>query len=253
MVSGFIKKIIRKAGYTFKKTDFFEKYYHTIADPNYRNSGDLKPLEQLFYKYLNDDFFFIQIGANNGQRYDPIHHLFVREKQHVSGIAIEPVKEYFEELKLTYKDFPQIKLIKKAIHNTESEAAIYKINPDLNDIEERLKGMSSFDIYNFTKEGIPKTDIVTEKISCISFMDLIEEEKITKLHLLQIDAEGYDVEIVKSIDFKKIKPRIINFEHRWQYNLIQDSELFKLLKTLIDNGYQIVLNGNDALAYLEEN
>jgi len=234
------------------KRDFFEKNYRNINDPGYRSSGDLNPLDQLFYKYLNDDFFFIQIGANNGRRYDPIHHLLVREKQLIKGIAIEPVQEYFEELKLTYQDFPQIKLLKTAIHNTEKEATIYKINPALPDVPEHLKGMSSFDVRNFTKDGIAETDIVTEKVPCIALMDLIASEKISQLHLLQIDAEGYDIEIVKSIDFSKIKPKVINFEHRWQYNLIQDSALFKLLKTLIDNGYQIVLNGNDALAYLDE-
>lgn len=252
MVLRIIKKLIQQVGYKVIKRDFFEKNYRNITDPGYRSSGDLNPLEQLFYKYINDDFFFIQIGANNGQRYDPIHHLLVREKEHIRGIAIEPVKEYFEELTVTYKDFPQIKLLKTAIHNTEKEATIYKINPTLPDVPEHLKGMSSFDVRNFKKDGIAETAIITEKVPCISFMDLIKSEKITRLHLLQIDAEGYDVEIVKSIDFKKIKPLIINFEHRWQYNLIADSELFTVLKTLIENGYQIVLNGNDALAYLNE-
>ena len=252
MVASLLKKIAKKAGFKIIKTDFFEKYYHKLDDPRYRIAGDLEPLEQLFYKHLLDDFFFIQIGANNGQRYDPIHHLIVREKDKVKGIAIEPVQEYFDELKITYKDFPLIKLIRKAIHNSESEAIIYKLNPELADMEEKFKGMPSFDKNNLTKDGVAEQDIVTENVQCISFMNLIESEKITTLHLLQIDAEGYDVEIVKSIDFKKIKPLIINFEHRWQYNLISDSDLFTVFKTLIDNGYQIVLNGNDALAYLQE-
>ena len=251
MLKGLVKKILRVVGYRVMKTDFFETYYHNINDPHYRSSGDLNPLEQLFYKYVSDDFFFIQIGANNGQRYDPIHHLIVREKEHVKGIAIEPVEEYFDELQKTYKDFSQIKLIRKAIHNSISEGTIYKIVPGYSSIGEHLKGMSSFDKHNFTKEGISENDIITEKIPCISFMDLIETEKITKLHLLQIDAEGYDIEIIKSIDFNKIKPCIINFEHRWQYNLISETELFKVLRTLINNGYKLVLNGNDALAYIE--
>ena len=252
MIKGLLKNIVKKSGYRIIKEDFLNKYYHNNNDPKYRLSGDLNPLEQLFYKYIKDDFFFIQIGANNGQRYDPIHHLLLREREYIKGIAIEPVKEYYEELTVTYQDFPQIKLLKTAIHNTDFEAVIYKIDPALKNIPEHLKGMSSFDRSNFTKDGISTTDIITETVPCISFMDLIESEKITTLHLLQIDAEGYDVEIVKSIDFKKIKPLIINFEHRWQYNLIADSELFTVLKTLIDNGYQIVLNGNDALAYLQE-
>lgn len=245
------RKILQKTGYRLIKEDFLQNHYLSKIDPYFRKSGDLNPLDQLFYKYINDDFFFIQIGANNGQRYDPIHHLIVREKTLVKGIAIEPVREYFEELQQTYKDFPQIKLLNKAIHNSDTEATIYKIAPGYHDKREHLKGMSSFDRRNFTKEGILVDDIIAEKIPCTSFMGLIEQEKITKLHLLQIDAEGYDFEIIKSINFDKIRPLVINFEHRWKYNLIPELEIFAILRTLIDKGYKIFLNGNDALAYLD--
>jgi FkbM family methyltransferase len=245
-----LKKIFQKAGYRLIKEDFLENHYHKNDDSRYRKSGDLNPLDQLFYQYLPDDFFFIQVGANNGKRYDPIHHLIVAEKEQVSGIAIEPVGEYFNELQQTYSGFPNIKLLKKAIHNSEDSAVIYKINPALPQLGEHLKGMSSFDISNLLKDGISRNDIVEEKVDCISLMDLVKEEKISKIHLLQIDAEGYDLEIIKSIDFNLLKPCIINFEHRWQYKLAPEAELFSVFKKLIDHGYQVVLNGNDALAYL---
>jgi len=250
MASELIKKIMRRTGYTVLKTNFFKNHYHAVSDPSFRSSGELNPLDQLFYRYLSDGFFFIQIGANNGQRFDPIHHLIVREKQHVCGIAIEPVGEYFDELNETYNDFSQIKLIRTAIHNSEKEATIYKINPAIQDLDEHLKGMSSFDKNNITKDGIEDKDIIAEKVPCISFMNLIAQEKVSKLHLLQIDAEGYDLEIIKSIDFNQIKPRVINFEHRWKFNLIPEVEIFKVMRILVDNGYAIVLNGNDALAYI---
>ena len=80
MVKNLIKRVFEIAGYTFKKTAFLEQNYHFHTDPRYRKSGDLNPLEQLIYKYIDDDFFFIQIGANNGKRYDPINHFITREK-----------------------------------------------------------------------------------------------------------------------------------------------------------------------------
>jgi FkbM family methyltransferase len=250
MLKDLLKNMARKAGYRIIKNDFLETYYHSNSSPYYRRSEDINPLEQLFYKYIANDFFFIQIGANNGQRYDPIHHLVVQEKKLVKGIAIEPVDEYFKELQETYKDFPNIKLLNTAIHNVDRESVIYKIAPGYENKGEQLKGMSSFDKNNFLKEGISVNDIVAEKVPCISFMDLVEQENITKLHLLQIDAEGYDIEIINSIDFNRIKPYIINFEHRWKYNLTLESEIFKTLSMLIDNGYKILLDPNDALAYL---
>lgn len=250
MIKELAKKVLEKFGYRFIKNDFLKGQYRNINNPQFRNSGDLDPLEQLFYKYINDDFFFIQIGANNGQRHDPIHHLIARERTLVRGIAIEPVTEYFQELKETYKDFPGINLLHKAIHNSKTEETIYKINPDYQLIGEHLKGMSSFDIYNFTKEGIDEKDILAEKVDCTSLMELVNTENIPKIHLLQIDAEGYDTEIIKAIDFTKIKPLIINFEHRWHHNLTPEKDLFAVFRLLIDHGYKLVLNGNDALAYI---
>ena len=50
-------------------------------------------------------------------------------------------------------------------------------------------------------------------VQCVTLQDLLVKHNITDLDLLQIDAEGYDYEILKSIDFQRIKPRFINFEH----------------------------------------
>jgi FkbM family methyltransferase len=250
MIKELAKKVMQRFGYRLIKDKYLQEQYRNIKDPQFRNTGNLDPLEQLFYKYIHDDFFFIQIGANDGKRHDPIHHLIAREKAWVRGVALEPVKEYFEELKETYKDFPGIYLLQKAIHNSQTEATIYKINPEYENIGEHLKGMSAFDIRNFTKDGIAEKDILAEKVPCTSIVELVNTEEISKIHLLQIDAEGYDIEIIKSIDFAKLKPLIINFEHRWHYNLTPENELFEVFKILIDNGYKLILNGNDALAYI---
>lgn len=251
MLKGLLKGVLSQTGYRMIKEDFLQNHYHRNDDPAFRRSADLQPLEQLFYRYITDKFFFVQIGANNGMRYDPIHGLLAREKDKVAGICIEPVGEYFRELQDTYKHFPKIKLIRAAIHNSQTEAIVYKADNSSNGVEERLKGMASFDKTNFTKDGIPDSMIVAEKVPCLSFSNLISRENIKKLHLLQIDAEGYDLEIIRSINFQSIKPRIINFEHRWEYGLQPQEEIFSVLKILVDNGYQIVLNGNDALAYLD--
>jgi FkbM family methyltransferase len=251
MLAPLVKRLFEKTGYKIIKRNFFERHYKHIGDKDFRVAGDLNPLEQLFRRYLSDDFFFIQIGANNGQRFDPIHHLLSSEKELIRGVAVEPVQEYFNELQETYRDFPGIKLVRKAIHNTENTMTIYKIDPSLTNVPEKFKGMASFDSYNFKKDGISESDIITEEVLCISLKSLIEQEQVEKIHLLQIDTEGYDLEIIKKLDFNKLKPKIINFEHRWMYNLASNEDLFPVFRILIDNGYQILFNGNDALAFVE--
>lgn len=46
----------------------------------------------------------------------------------------------------------------------------------------------------------------------MTFMELCEWYEITDIHYLQIDTEGYDAEIIKSIDFAKVNIDIIKYE-----------------------------------------
>ena len=61
---------------------------------------------------------------------------------------------------------------------------------------------------------VPNADYMQKvKVKCISFADFIKLNSIEKLDLLLLDTEGYDYQILMSIDFTLIKPRMIRFEH----------------------------------------
>ena len=51
-------------------------------------------LANLIETNLVDDFFFLQIGANDGISFDPIYHLVTNFK--LRGICLEPIDEYFQ-------------------------------------------------------------------------------------------------------------------------------------------------------------
>ena len=56
--------------------------------------------------------------------------------------------------------------------------------------------------------------MVKRKTPCLTFNDLIKKHDIKNIDLLQIDAEGYDGELICSIDFDNIKPKFIRYEDR---------------------------------------
>ena len=68
--------------------------------------------------------FIIQIGANDGKVNDTIYEFVTSNPQTVRGILIEPVKDYFEELKINYKKCPNVTLLNMAIHNSMKEMTI---------------------------------------------------------------------------------------------------------------------------------
>jgi hypothetical protein len=67
------------------------------------------------------------------------------------------------------------------------------------------------------------------------------------VNLLQIDTEGFDFEIIKMIDFKRMKPEIIHFKNNF-LNRRQKSECSRILG---DQNYALLNLGIDTIAYLQ--
>ena len=236
-----ILQLINKKGYLVFQENLFKKRYQL--------KSDFHPLEQLFYQRLHSKFFFVQIGANDGISFDPIYNLVTKEQVH--GIALEPVTSIYQKLKKNYANFPNVVLVNKDIHKTEKEMVLYRVNPENKQHPDWTIGTASFNKNHHELSNIPDADIIEEKVECISFDDLIAEYKMNHIDLLQIDTEGYDYEIIKMIDFDKIAPSIISFEHGFTAGIMNREKLFDLQELLFRYKYNIVMLENDCIAYKE--
>ncbi|CAN5353067.1 hypothetical protein BH09BAC2_BH09BAC2_15980 [soil metagenome] len=231
-------QFFNKQGYLIYKKDLFEQ--------RFRLRGELQPLEQLFYQKLHKDFFFLQIGANDGVSFDPIYHLITKENVH--GMALEPIPDLFVQLKKNYAKYPNVQLVNKAVHKSEKEMILYRVDPK-KDYPDWTKGTASFNKFHHALSGITEADILEEKVACTSLDELIDQNKIKKIDLLQIDTEGYDYEIIKMIDFDNIAPAIISFEHGFISGIMTKEKFFEIEELLIKNKYNIIVLENDAVAY----
>ena len=95
----------------------------------------------------------------------------------------------------------------------------------------------------------PKECIIEEKVVCISLDKLIDKYSVSKIDLLQIDTEGYDYEIISNMDFSRIKPRIIHFEHELKLGTMSKENFTKLADLLIQHDYFLIVDKIDAIAY----
>ncbi len=84
-----------------------------------------------------------------------------------------------------------------------------------------------------------------ETVNCITFDDLLKKHKISHITYLQIDAEGYDFEILRSIDFDTMKPDMLRYEY---VNLERDEQQ-NCLAILRDAGYTTLILPIDVFAY----
>ena len=81
-------------------------------------------------------------------------------------------------------------------------------------------------------------------VRCENFEFILDKYEISKLDLLQIDAEGYDFELLKIFPFSKVTPRIIHFEHIHLNEIDRDASL----KFLHNLGYSFVVEYFDITA-----
>jgi len=81
----------------------------------------------------------------------------------------------------------------------------------------------------------------TKEIEMITFEDIIKKYAVKKIDLLSIDVEGWDMEILKSIDFEKMRPAIICTEtKKYDDNISEkDTPTAILLKS---KGYLLIYN-----------
>ena len=173
-----------------------------------------KALEQLDLE--SNDFFFVQIGSNDGVIHDPLFQYINR--YHWRGILVEPIDYYFERLKENYKNNPQLVFENVAISEKQEIRDFYRVKEGLDFLPSWSKGLGTFYPQVLLKHRwmIPKLKnyIVKERVSCISLKQLLERHRVEKINLLMMDTEGYDCAIIKQLDFDIIKPNIILYEHK---------------------------------------
>lgn len=223
-----IKHLVFKLGFSFTRV------------------GNTDFLYSLIYRNHHKDFFFIQIGANDGVRFDPIHEIVTVLK--LKGLALEPINEYFSELAITYKN-TNVLPINKALYSSITTIPMYKASKSAYTKSECSKGIASLNPDHHLKSGVESTEIIEEMVSTITFDALIDEYQITKVDLLQIDTEGYDYDIIKMIPFDKIKPSIIIFEHGICDQVMSPGQLSELISLLVTKGYQLHVNEYDCIAF----
>ena len=233
------------------------------------------PIPKIFYSYLwrpkkhsiswfinqyakiNKDIFFVQIGSNDGLEHDPIMKFII--KYDWKGILVEPQYWVFEKLKRLHQLRFNLVFENAAICKEDGKAKFYKIGFS----ESRwATGLSSFVKETIEKKidsgyvdacakregaNIPakKEDYIKEtQVKCVSLNILIAKHEVKNVHILQIDTEGYDFEIIKMIDTKILHPDIISFE----IDHLNEQDKENCVSFLKNMQYQVVICGRDAIA-----
>ena len=148
MANKLLKKIVGALDYKLVEKNL-------IKNNRLVNSKSILNLNLILKKIFDSQKIecLIQIGANDGNSFDELNK-FIKEYR-IKSILVEPINEYFEDLKLNYKNFKNVYFENSAITVGAKEKEIFSVNNNnLKDYDEHIKGINSFDKNHLIKHGV---------------------------------------------------------------------------------------------------
>ena len=163
-----------------------------------------------------EKFDLVIIGAHNGSGQEE---LILKQKNKV--LLIEPVKYNLQSLKLRFENTDNIIFENIGISDERDQIKFYYVKESsVKKLgKEWATGIGSFKKkhlldHHRKRFQITESDIEEVDIKIVVFNDLVEKYNISEIEYLFIDTEGYDYQIIKSIDFNKTKINKVKFEYK---------------------------------------
>lgn len=197
---------------------------------------------------------FIQIGANDGLRNDPLRPLIVEHDWH--GVLIEPLPTVFPllERNYAYLERPGLVFLNAAVTAAAGDdLTFWSFTPDFLaslPLEQQLDYLrkASFErdhVAGFLPAGVdPDAVLQATRVPGVTLAQVVASSLPRHpLHLLVIDAEGYEAALIPAIDFSVVTPEAVFFESEHL-----GADRATVFGHLEQAGYRIAQVGLDSLA-----
>lgn len=143
-----------------------------------------------------------------------------------------------------YRNNKRIRCVNCVVSDTEGEVSFYcpKGSAGSRVLDFQKSGLSK---KSLIQAGLPEEDIEEIVVNSKTLSQIIKKTSYDRIHLLQIDTEGFDFEIVKLGLQLRWPPPIIHFESiHLSKSDKQDSRTL-----LVFEGYALIESETDTLAY----
>jgi hypothetical protein len=221
--------------------------------------GDLECWLDDFSRRRGGPVRFIQVGASDGLRWDPVRRFVIRDLW--TGVLIEPLFPVYEMLVQNYSYVNKGQLFfENCIITNEKDASIdfwsySKPFLDTLSLEDRLFYLRKSSVSREQVEAALRgSNHADDVISCYKTKSMALSDVIEKyfphgeVDLVFIDAEGHDDHVVRTIDFQKSKPAAVVYE---AHNLSKERGA-AIEKFLVRHGYRLTRLGGDTVATMDE-
>lgn len=215
-----------------------------------RNEAQIRKLLKAAVDDL-DQVWFIQVGANDGLRYDLLHPL-IRDDGRWRGVLLEPVHYLYEQLCRNLSFMRDRLTFKQLAASDEPGAASFYYLPDSltavdgHSLPEHRHGLGSFDAKHIVRHFGPGVSphIVECTLQTITLKQLCADMDFARVDVLAMDVEGHEAHVLRGFDFEKYQPRAVLFEHRH----LRDVQRGEILERLRRQGFAMRTIGPNTLA-----
>lgn len=183
------------------------------------------------------NFVAVAVGAFDGVTNDPTSQFI--QRHHCRGIFVEPQPGPFKRLQGNLRSFIDVTLVNAAIDEVSGTREIFYLRSGIADLPAWTEQLASFHREHLLKheDQVPglSSHIATLTVKTLSFDDLIDQYSLDSIHVLQIDAEGMDAQLLAWFPFKRMKPAILHYET----DHMSPDEMQSVRQRLVDLGYTV--------------
>ena len=189
----------------------------------------------------------IQVGSNDGISNDPLYDAILRHQRR--SFLVEPVDYLADKLRLLHKENHFVTICEFDIHPNSDRVEFFHPAKDADIKMGEMWRPWYGQLGSFSKEHLIKHAFCIQPyiektfIPCKTLNDIISRNKITSVSILHIDAEGFDLEVLSSLDLDLIKPHMIMIEHKHAHL----TELFSVVRKMTRLGYRTYVYHEDVI------
>lgn len=227
-------------------TGIGKRFYRFFAKPraNYVLAEILVSMSD--FKSLH----ILQVGANDGVLYDPIHQILLK-RQNVTATRIEPIAEYFDELRDNCASIAsRVELFNLCIGEEDGYIDFF-LPKQSQSLRQGDKGHGSV---NPEAAGRSRDGLQSRKIPCKSFNSLMSEMRTPLADVYVSDCEGYDIQLLRKLPVAELGVKVVFIELLQPSATTNAEKVVAWLKEAVEivasNGFnRIVWDGNDFLSW----
>ena len=171
------------------------------------------------FAVAHPDAVFVEIGSNDGEQHDFLRpHILASDW---TGVMVEPVPYVFERLQRNYAGIDRVALENVAVADRDATLPFFHLRDadegERSGLPDWYDGVGSFNREAILSHAPQMPDIaqriVQHNVPTLRFASLCEQHGLDHVDLIVIDTEGYDWEIIRTIDLSAKTPRLIVYEH----------------------------------------